>query len=218
MRHFRFTMTPEDGGFSTADQRIGGAPGITREAMLHLDLLSDGTAMAVYLLSGDPSALTEVLESTPKVRSFHLFNTDGGQFHAHVHFEPDDPLLSLLQLGDRYRTVMEPPIEFVDDGGSIRVTIGGIQAMVQRAADDFPEGVEVTVEQIGEYDPSRDSMVASLTERQREVLEVAIERGYYDIPRRATHEDLATDLDCSAGTVGEHLRKIEARVLSSLMG
>jgi DNA-binding CsgD family transcriptional regulator len=218
MRHFRFTMTPEDGWFSTTDRRIGSTPGVTREAMLYLDLLQDGTAVAIYLLDGDAEALAERLEAAPEVRSFHPFNTDRAQFHVHVHFELDDPLLALLELGQRYRIVMEPPLEFVDDGRSFRVDIGGIQELVQRAAADFPDGVEVAIEQIGQYDPSRNSLLGSLTGRQREVLRVAIDQGYYDIPRRATHEDLAARLDCSAGTVGEHLRKVEARVLSALVG
>jgi DNA-binding CsgD family transcriptional regulator len=218
MRRFRFTLTPEEGGFSTTDQRMRAAPAVSRKAILHLDLLRDGSAMAIYLLSGDPDALAAVLADAPEVRSFHPFNTDGEQFHVHLHFEPDDPLLSLLELGERYLMVTEPPVEFVNDGQSTRITIGGVQEQVQGAADDFPDGVEVTVEQIGEYDPSRNSLLGALTERQREVLAVAIGQGYYDIPRRATHEDLAENLDCSAGTVGEHLRKIEARVLSSLLG
>jgi predicted DNA binding protein len=55
-----------------------------------------------------------------------------------------------------------------------------------------------------------------LTERQQEVLEVALELGYYDVPRQATHNDIAERLDLSVGTVGEHLQKIEARVFKTL--
>lgn len=216
MRHFRFTLTPSAGEFATTDRRMADMAGVTREAIRHLDLLSDGSAMAIYHLAGDPDALAAELADAPEVSAHHVFNTTGDRFHLHVHFEPDDPLLTLLRLGERYRTVTEPPIEFVDGGRSMRVTIGGIQEMVQAAAEEFPESVEVTIEQIGRYDPSRNSLVASLTARQREVLQVAIQQGYYDIPRRATHEDLSEELDCSAGTVGEHLRKVESRVLSSI--
>lgn len=216
MRHFRFTMTPIAGGFSTTDRRIAETAGVDREAMLHLDLLTDGTAMAIYLLSGDASALDATLAEAPEVNDYSLFNTDETRFHAHVDFEPDDPLRTLLGLAERHRIVMEPPLEFLD-GGSLRATVGGIQEKVQDAATEFPGDVEVTIDQIGQYDPSRNSLLASLTDRQREVLAVAIREGYYDIPRRATHDDLAAELDCSAGTVGEHLRKVESRVLSSLM-
>jgi predicted DNA binding protein len=36
------------------------------------------------------------------------------------------------------------------------------------------------------------------------------------VPRRATHQDIADELDLSTTTVGEHLRKIEARMLSEI--
>lgn len=216
MRRFRFTLTPEGDGFATADQRIAETPGVNREAILHLQLMRDGAAMAVYRLRGEMDAVSTVLAEAPEVERYRVFSSDNEHFHLHVVFQPDHPLQALLSLTDRHRIVIEPPIEFVDGGRSMRVTIGSLQEMVQRAADEFPDGVDVSVEQIGRYDPSRDGLLAELTSRQREVLAVAVGRGYYDIPRRATHEDLAAELDCSAGTVGEHLRKIESRVLSGL--
>ncbi|MFC6732033.1 helix-turn-helix domain-containing protein [Haladaptatus sp. GCM10025893] len=59
-------------------------------------------------------------------------------------------------------------------------------------------------------------MRAALTSRQREVLDVALDLGYYENPRAATHADIAAEFDCAAGTVGEHLRKAEGAVLSEL--
>lgn len=52
-----------------------------------------------------------------------------------------------------------------------------------------------------------------LTVRQREVFELARERGYYAWPRGTTAADLADDLGVSKSTVLEHLRKAEARLL-----
>ena len=54
---------------------------------------------------------------------------------------------------------------------------------------------------------------AHLTDRQREVAETAVELGYYDIPRSASQEDIAAELDCAPSTIAEHLRKAEARIL-----
>ena len=52
-----------------------------------------------------------------------------------------------------------------------------------------------------------------LTVRQREVFELARERGSYAWPRGTTAADLAADLEVSKSTVLEHLRKAEARLL-----
>jgi predicted DNA binding protein len=75
----------------------------------------------------------------------------------------------------------------------------------------------VTVE-VREYDPDHGRLYSTLTARQLEVLDVALEKGYYDAPRRATHEAVAAELVCSAATVGEHLRKIERQVFTALRG
>lgn len=56
-----------------------------------------------------------------------------------------------------------------------------------------------------------------LTDRQREVRAVAEKLGYYDTPRRATHEDVADRIGLSIGTVTEHLQKIEASVFDQLV-
>jgi predicted DNA binding protein len=48
------------------------------------------------------------------------------------------------------------------------------------------------------------------------VLDVALDLGYYEVPRRATHRDVAEQMDLSVGTVTEHLQKVEARVFGTL--
>lgn len=52
-----------------------------------------------------------------------------------------------------------------------------------------------------------------LTERQREVLEAAIRRGYFEIPRECTLEALAESLDIDKSTASTVIRRGEARIL-----
>jgi predicted DNA binding protein len=59
--------------------------------------------------------------------------------------------------------------------------------------------------------------VAALTDRQREVIETAFDLGYYEIPRKTTHADIATMLDLSGSTIDEHLRKAEAKLMEQLL-
>ncbi|MFB9806579.1 helix-turn-helix domain-containing protein [Haladaptatus pallidirubidus] len=59
--------------------------------------------------------------------------------------------------------------------------------------------------------------MALLTDRQREVMDVALDLGYYDVPRQATHRDIADRMGLSVGTVGEHLQKIESRVFKGIV-
>lgn len=52
-----------------------------------------------------------------------------------------------------------------------------------------------------------------LSERQREVFELARTNGYYRWPREVTAADLAAELDLSEATLLEHLRKAESKLL-----
>jgi len=55
-----------------------------------------------------------------------------------------------------------------------------------------------------------------LSERQRDVFELARERGYYEWPREVSATDLAEELGVSKATVLEHLRKAESRLFAAL--
>lgn len=55
-----------------------------------------------------------------------------------------------------------------------------------------------------------------LSQRQRDVFELARERGYYNWPRDVNATELAEELDVSKATVLEHLRKAESRLFDRL--
>ncbi|PSQ40225.1 hypothetical protein BRD07_07760 [Halobacteriales archaeon QS_9_68_42] len=92
----------------------------------------------------------------------------------------------------------------------------GREETVRRAIEDIPEGIRVELEQLSDYDPELRELSSLLTDRQQELLDTATDLGYYEVPRQATHQDIADELDLSTTTVGEHLRKIEARMLSEI--
>jgi hypothetical protein len=52
MRHFEFTLTPEDGAIHRADRLLAQHPGMTREALSHVDALADGTGVMLHRLRG----------------------------------------------------------------------------------------------------------------------------------------------------------------------
>jgi len=78
-------------------------------------------------------------------------------------------------------------------------------AAFQSACTETEMGVEV--ERV--YNPTRRGTGAwyGLTPRQRRTLELAVERGYYDIPRRCTTIELADELGISDQAVTERLRR-----------
>ncbi|MFC6874642.1 helix-turn-helix domain-containing protein [Halobellus marinus] len=53
----------------------------------------------------------------------------------------------------------------------------------------------------------------TLSDRQQEALQTAVELGYYDTPREDTHADVADELGCAPNTASEHLQKGEAKLV-----
>ncbi|MFQ3294867.1 MAG: putative DNA binding protein [Halobacteriales archaeon] len=56
-----------------------------------------------------------------------------------------------------------------------------------------------------------------ISERQRVAVLAALELGYYDTPRRATHEEVADAIWVAPSTVSEHLQKAELKLVRATM-
>lgn len=56
-----------------------------------------------------------------------------------------------------------------------------------------------------------------LTDRQREVLQIAYERGYFERPKRANATELAAELDISQSTFTEHLVTAQRKILDDVL-
>jgi hypothetical protein len=54
-----------------------------------------------------------------------------------------------------------------------------------------------------------------LPERRKEVIELAVEMGYYHTPRKCTQRDIAEVLKLRQGTVAEHLQSAEGSIIQS---
>ncbi|SIS19510.1 helix-turn-helix domain-containing protein [Natronorubrum thiooxidans] len=60
-------------------------------------------------------------------------------------------------------------------------------------------------------------LLSSFPPRQREILNVAYEQGYYEIPRETTLEEVADEIGITKTTASNHLRKAERRVIEFLV-
>lgn len=57
----------------------------------------------------------------------------------------------------------------------------------------------------------------TLTDRQREVLETAVEMGYFTYPKGANASEVAAALDISVSTLSEHLAAAQSKVYADLL-
>ncbi|RBI63962.1 helix-turn-helix domain-containing protein [halophilic archaeon] len=213
MRYVTFVVPQIDdercpNGERTADSAVNG------EAIHYINLLDDGTGVALYQLRGDLKRSTETLEADPEVLSVERSEASEGL--VYLHFRANALMTDLLGIFRRYEIVVDWPMEYTRQGG-LRITMLGEDEKIREAIAEIPDGIRITLEGIGEYHPDMRQLASLLTDRQQELLELAIDEGYYEMPRRATLRDLAEQANISAGTVGEHLRKIESKAIMELV-
>jgi predicted DNA binding protein len=60
------------------------------------------------------------------------------------------------------------------------------------------------------------SLLGELTKKQSHALMVAIARGYYEIPKKVSTDEIAKSLDLPRTTYEEHLRKAESKVMKAV--
>lgn len=210
MRELSLTIEPVAGGFHPLDEGLAASDRITRVVISHLNRLADGTGIILYHLRGESAAIDSILDDTPAILSYELSEARDG-FHLYSHFEATGLARQLLAMTQRYELILDLPIECIR-GGGIRLSVIGTDANIQDAVSNAPTEIHLELEHIGEFEPST-HREPNLTDRQREVLQTAIEAGYYRVPREVSREELAEELDISGGTVSEHLRKIEAKLV-----
>lgn len=215
MRYLKLTLGPAERAIHPVDGVIAGHPGVGREALLHVDARADGTTVLLYRLTGDRAALADELRDRPSVHSQEVADIDEEEFHAFVRVAATERGGELVEIAHRHALFIDTPLEYVHDG--IRATLVGTPENLRRVLEAIPDAIDFSVENAGQYASGDRDLLSPLTDRQLDVFRTAVEEGYYDVPQRATHEDIAAALDCAPSTVDEHLRKAESRVVSRLL-
>ncbi|WP_128906037.1 helix-turn-helix domain-containing protein [Halorubrum amylolyticum] len=158
----------------------------------------------IEILGENPENISEKLREYDTVTDLTVFETKPEMNRIQV--ETTVPLLltSLQESG----VPLEMPFEVKDGQMTFEATIPQeTLSNLGKTLDKF--GIQYTVERI-QQETESDSL---LTERQRWLLDEAIEHGYYDTPRRTTLVGLAEDLDIAKSTCSEVLHRAEERVL-----
>ena len=173
---------------------------------------------------------------------FVLSVTDGSPaIEAAIAEVPDAGEYTLLgEAGDTRRYQIHPALSLDEQLGAHLDDLSGLEALA--TADAVIERIEVTptgwtqmgwfadreafdqfrsfwqrnvgfrlhrLTREGESEPPGDG----LTDRQREALRIAYELGYFDIPRRASLDDVAAELGISASSVSERLRRAQTQLI-----
>lgn len=131
-----------------------------------------------------------------------------------VEYDPDDSIHdALISRG----FIPQEPLRVHDGYEYWMVAVTKPRAEMQTNLQTVAEenDAEITVQRIttGESKKSPNVNTQSLSDRQREVFELARARGYYQWPRGVSVDELAAELGIAKTTLLEHLRKAETKLL-----
>ena len=197
---------------------IADSEAVEREELLAWNLLhEEPIEYALFYVEGDLDPYRDAISGVESVASFTLSPVDDRSFYAYVRQVTRDSDRNFrAAFADRHLLVV-PPIEYTGEG-HMRFTVVGESDDLQALLDDFPEELDVTVEEIGEYDRRHGTVAGSLTDRQFEAASVAAQLGYYEVPKDANLSEVADRLDCAQSTASTLLRTAEAKVMGRVAG
>lgn len=183
-----------------------GDPQVQVKVLSHFPSGSGHILEEIELAGAQWRGRLETIRGQPSVHRVTLL--ESSEEHARVRLEIDEcPLQhAVAESGALPRFPFE-----VRAGFDQWLIISERQEASKFAADLRSHGVRVEVVSSREYHPHE-----NLTERQRELMQVAIAQGYYEVPRRVTLTKLAERLHVSKSTLSETLARAERRVLEGL--
>lgn len=171
---------------------------------------------ALFRIEGDVDAYRSRIATVESVLEYNLTPIDDDSFYSYVVQRSREAERAWRRAFASRNLVVVPPIVY-DEYGRMTLTVVGDGDDLRALLDDFPEGFELTVEEVGDYDRQHATIAANLTDRQMEAIATAVELGYYSVPREAPLEEIADELGCAESTASNHLRKAEARVMRRLV-
>lgn len=217
MRYLTVLVEPDGGSaFHPLGEELTEDPSIERRAIHRVELLVDDTVLSFAEASGSQERYRRIMDDSPHVIDY--LTAGGDRWLAVSQFEPTEEVRRALELQRESLLVIDTPIRFTSDD-NLRITYLGTDETFQELSehvDEF-ESVSFDVLDIGDFEADRAAFSRMITPRQEEVLEAAVDQGYYSEPREASLEDVGEVVGISPGTVGEHLRKVEERVFSEMV-
>lgn len=217
MKHLRVTADVDADRAPAFFNLLANTPAISETRVLEWNTTVNDRETVLFAIDGDPSAFVEGADNAATVDTVTISGREAGATYALVVMDPlESPLFAAIR-DARSRTglIVRKPIVYRDSTMTFRVV--GDPAPLQTALDETPPGLSVSIDEIESVPDEPQTAELRLSERQREALAMARDLGYYDHPREATHEDVATALGCTPQTAGEHLQKAEATLVAAAL-
>lgn len=186
-------------------------PGCEFEVLSRVET-REGEVMEDVSITGpdlDAATLLSELRQATKVRTVELLESSPTSvvYRVTLDMTPVTRIFAELHLLMRY------PVRFT--GGTVSLLVVAAQPKVSRLYQLLREVAPDTILAAIRHE-SGSSPPGVLTPRQKEIFKLAMDAGYWDIPRRINLTDLATLARVSKSTMWESLATVEMKLLREL--
>jgi predicted DNA binding protein len=171
-------------------------------------------ATVLLYLHGDLDAFERKLKQTELVLDYSFSKLDSGRGYVLLHSEPHPTEWRLFDIVNHEPIIPVFPFPYHADG-SITIHVIGPLERLQAVVESAPPGSKRRSNASARTIWVKTQFRPPLADRQLEALAIALEIGYFEIPRNATRKDVADHLGCAPSTASEHLRKAERNVLET---
>lgn len=212
-----YTLTPKQGYFDRGEPYLWDA-GVYLESIRSMEFVEDGSVVLVYEIDGSVEALRECLDNAPEKVIDYSITAESDPLVAQIWFYPDEPLEQLLDVHRSFGVSVEFPITYTSqEPATVEIVETGPRNELRDRIEQTRQIADVHINHVNRHDPGSEQLFRELTDRQQEVLRAAVSLGYYEIPRETTHQEIADELGCSKSVVGQHLRRVEAALVSAVV-
>lgn len=165
----------------------------------------------VWIRTTERGVVEEALDHDPTVEEYRFLAILDGELLYEMDWT--DRIDVLAEVLDENGVLLDAG--GTEDGWRLRVLFPERDALSRTYDRCRDRGIDPTVERIYEVGDSEAS--AGLTEAQLETIREAFERGYYEIPREVSLEELADELDISHQALSERLRRAHQMIVRDVL-
>jgi predicted DNA binding protein len=188
---------------------------VTELRVLDWNLAADDASTLLYAIDGAAMEFREAARDTAGIESVTLSDADSATSYALLEARPTAiPFFeAVVTAVARAGMILRRPLVYRNHCSYGHVV--GKSSPLQAMFDGISADIDFQITTIGQFPCTAEDRSSRLTNRQREVIETALAMGYYEHPRKITHQDIAAELGCGLSTVTEHLQKSEDKLIHS---
>jgi predicted DNA binding protein len=168
----------------------------------------------VWVSGGDRTAFEEAVRATDEVRELLHLDTIGGRSLYRIDW--DETVESLIYgMVETNATILEAHGR---DNWLFRIRFNDHESLSAFSEYCQIHDIRLNVRRVHNLTADEvDDDPFDLTDEQREAIELALQKGYFEVPRQATLSDLAVDLDVSQQAISERLRRGTQKVMDVIV-